>query len=118
MTRMAGSAMASLFGDMGSPDFSQIGAQGLQSTARQQMSSENAIARDLMAKDNAERIVEEAKLQAAGIRSGAAAQQQQQMGSLLNKGLTGLGGLIPSGGGGSPGGKDYGMSYSNLFKGI
>ena len=44
MTRMAGSAMSSLFGDMGSPDFSAIGAQALGSAARQNMSANTATA--------------------------------------------------------------------------
>ena len=94
MTRMAGSAMSSLFGDMGSPDFSAIGAQALGSAARQNMSANTATARDLIAKSNAERMKEEAKLQAKSIRSAAAAQQQQQMGSMFGSVLSGIGGMI------------------------
>ena len=94
MTRMAGSAMSSLFGDMGSPDFSAIGAQALGNAARQNMSANAATARDLVAKSNAERMMEEAKLQAKSIDSAAAAQQQAQIGSMIGSTLSGIGGLF------------------------
>ena len=94
MTRMAGSAMASLFGDMGSPDFSAIGAQALGSAAQQGNAANQAGADDRMMQSNADRIIQQAKLQAKGMQSAAAAEQQQQMGSMIGSFLPSIGGLF------------------------
>ena len=94
MTRMAGSAMSSLFGDMGSPDFSAIGSKAFGSAAQQGLAATNAGAKNRMMESNVDRIVEQAKMQAAGIRSAGAAQQQQQMGSMIGSTLSGIGGLF------------------------
>ena len=141
MTRMAGSAMASLFGDFGSPDFGQVGAQGMASRARQNLAADSAIAGHEMAKKDAEFIEADAEAKAAAIRSGAAAAQQSSIGSMLGSALPSIGGLFSSGGGGGgsglgggassafPLGTDFNLGdytpqvqldskYTNLFKGI
>ena len=94
MTRMAGSAMSSLFGDMGSPDFSAIGSKALGSAAQQGFAATNAGADNRMMQSNADRIIQQAKLQAKGMQSAAAAEQQQQIGGLLGSALPSIGGLF------------------------
>ena len=130
MTRMAGSAMSSLFGDMGSPDFSAIGSKALGSAAQQGYAANIAGAKDRMAESDAERMLKEAKLNASVIGAQAGAQRQADFGSMLSQVGGAVGGMIPTGGGvggsagfsgmSSPGysGKNYGMGYSNLFEGI
>ena len=65
-------------------------------------------------------MIEEAKLQAKSIRSGAAAQQQQQMGSMFGSVLSGIGGMIPTGGGGvdfsTPAFTSTQADFKNYFK--
>ena len=93
MTRMAGSVMSSLFGDMGSPDYSAIGNAGMQSRMSQQNQVGLANARNVMAKDDAELMLEQAELQAKTIGAKAGAQQQSAMGGMLGKALPMIGGF-------------------------
>ena len=103
--RMAGSAMASMFGDQQSPRFDELANIGMQGRSRQRQMATQADAQARMSDINADATTQIAKFNAGAIKAQGQAQGQASMMSGLSSGISGILGGIGSmgvGGGAAP----------------
>ena len=131
--RMAGSAMASMFGDQQSPRYDELANIGTQGRSIQRQMATQSDAQARMADINADATTQIAKFNAGAIKAQGQAQGQASMASGIGSMISGIAGGIGSmgvGGGATPastavpfgtnlgvqtGAKNYGMGYSSLF---
>ena len=110
--RMAGSAMQSLFADMGSPDFTGMSRIGQESLAEQKMQAQKSQADVDYSKMAGDAKMAKAEMQADVIGAQSAAQGQAQMGSMIGQAGGALGGLFGGGGGVAPSTTSFGSGAS------
>ena len=95
--RMAGSAMQSLFADMGSPDFTGMSTIGQEANAAQRMQAMKSDAQVDDAHMRGDAMIAKADMQADLIGAQSAAQGQQQIGSMIGQAGGAIGGLFGGG---------------------
>ena len=131
--RMAGSAMASLFGDQQSPRYDQLGQMGMQARSQERATATAADAQAAMSDIKADATRQMAEANAGAIEAQGSANAQSSMASGIGGMISGIAGGLGSmgtSGGATPastavpfgsslgvqtGAKNYGMGYSSLF---
>ena len=109
--RMAGSAMASMFGDQQSPRYDELANIGMQGRSRQRQMATQSDAQARMADINADATTQIAKFNAGAIKAQGQAQGQASMASGIGSMISGIAGGIGSmgvGGGATPATSSFG----------